>query len=141
MISGSDIAREAKSLLGIRWASGGRSPGGVDCSGLCILASANAGLDLPTYVGQYDPRSPDPGLMRRALEGVGEILPPSEWAPGMLCLMMVPGTKGATHLGVYADDGQVYHMDPLKRKAVARSPKSLPGRIVCCVKLNGVLYG
>ena len=127
-------------MLGIRWASGGRSLGGVDCSGFCIMAAKAVGLELPTYSGAYDPKSPDPQMMREALAGVGELLSPKDWRPGMLCFMTLPGTRGATHLGVYAEDGQVYHMEPFKRKAVARSQGALPGRIVCCVKLHGVKY-
>ena len=84
MVSGEDIAREARGLLGTRWAAGGRSPGGLDCSGLCILAAKRAGLDLPSYQGQYDPKFPDPDLMMRALEGIGEVVSRKEALPGML---------------------------------------------------------
>lgn len=140
MVSGEDIAREARGLLGTRWAAGGRSPGGLDCSGLCILAAKRAGLDLPSYSGQYDARYPDPELMRSALESIGTLLPPSEAKPGMLILMKVSGMRGATHLGVCAGGGALYHMEPMARKVVRRSMSGLRRAIVCCVKLHGVEY-
>lgn len=140
MVTGAQIADAAKSLAGIRWASGGRSAGGVDCSGLCILAAKRAGLDLPSYQGQYDPKFPDPDLMMRALEGIGEMVSRKDALPGMLVLMKVRGLRGATHLGVCLPDGMVCHMEPVKRRAVIRSMDDLKGAIVACVKLNGVEY-
>lgn len=140
MVKGQDIASEAEGLLGVRWAAGGRSPGGLDCSGVCILAAKRAGLDLPTYSGQYDPRYPDPEMMMKALESIGQALPPSEAKPGMLFLMRVSGMRGATHLGVCVGESHLVHMEPLARKVVRRSMKSLSRGIVCCVKLHGVDY-
>lgn len=140
MISGLDIAREAESLLGIRWAPGGRSPGGVDCSGFCILAAKGAGLDLPSYSGRYDSRHPDPAMMMAALESIGVLAPPSQALPGMLALMNVRGMRAPTHLGVYTEGGNLCHMEPTARRAVIRSVDSLSNAIVCCVKLHGVDY-
>jgi cell wall-associated NlpC family hydrolase len=140
VVRGSEIADEAMGLLGVRWAAGGRSHGGLDCSGVCILAAKRAGLDLPTYSGQYDARYPDPQMMMGALKSIGQILPPSEAKPGMLLLMRVPGMAGATHLGVSVGGGCLVHMEPLARKVVRSSVESMARCIVCCVKLDGVDY-
>lgn len=141
MIDASEIVRAAESLIGIRWASGGRSIAGVDCSGFCILAASKAGLELPSYMGQYDPKRPDSGMIVKAMGGVGELLPKTMALPGMLFLSQIRGMRGATHMGVYASDTDAIHMDPFSRKAVRRSLKDLGPSIIACLRLNGVNYG
>lgn len=137
---GSDIAASAARLLGVRWKRNGRSPSGLDCSGLCVVACSLAGLDLQDYHGQYDSAFPDPKIILDTLAKNGEAISPSEAKPGMLFLSQVKGMKGATHLGVYAENGDIIHMDPMGRKVVQVRPDSIRGRIVAAIKLNGVQY-
>ncbi len=105
--SRADIAiRAALSYLGVPYVWGGASRGGVDCSGLVMLAYEAAGVDLPHYSGaQFDDT---------------ERVPLYDIEPGDLLFY---GYNGDEHVAMYVghgemieapETGEVVHITPVR---------------------------
>ena len=92
---GSDTAiATAKSYLGVPYVWGGESYGGVDCSGLTMLAWGSAGVDLPH--------------LSRAQYGYGTHVPIGSMEAGDLIFWSSNGTQsGIYHVAIYLGGGQM----------------------------------
>ena len=84
----------AKSYLGVPYVWGGESYGGVDCSGLTMLAWESAGVDLPH--------------LSRAQYSYGTHVPIGSMEAGDLIFWSSNGTQsGIYHVAIYLGDGQM----------------------------------
>ena len=92
---GADTAiATAKSYLGVPYVWGGESYGGVDCSGLTMLAWESAGVDLPH--------------LSRAQYSYGTHVPIGSMEAGDLIFWSSNGTQsGIYHVAMYLGDGQM----------------------------------
>ena len=92
---GADTAiATAKSYLGVPYVWGGESYGGVDCSGLTVLAWGSAGVDLPH--------------LSRAQYGYGTHVPIGSMEAGDLIFWSSNGTQsGIYHVAIYLGGGQM----------------------------------
>lgn len=87
----SNIVESVRSWEGIKYKWGGRSKGGVDCSGLVQRVFRDFGIQLPrTSYEQFR-------------TGVG--IPRSKLEPGDLVFFNTNGA-GASHVGIYVGNGQ-----------------------------------
>ncbi|WP_328703749.1 MULTISPECIES: NlpC/P60 family protein [Actinomyces] len=92
--SGQDVISAAYSYMGVPYEWGGESYGGVDCSGLTMLAYRSAGVYL-THSS-------------RVQYGQGDKVPLSQAQPGDLVFWSSNGTQsGIYHVAMYLGDGQV----------------------------------
>ena len=99
--SASDVVSFAKQYLGTRYAYGGSSPSGFDCSGFTMYVYKNFGYSLPhTATGQWQ-------------SGYGtRIYNISELQPGDLVFFCAPSRsngKACSHAGIYVGGGQHIH--------------------------------
>ena len=99
--SASDVVSFAKQFLGTRYAYGGSSPSGFDCSGFTMYVYKNFGYSLPhTATGQWQ-------------SGYGtRIYIISELQPGDLVFFCDPSRsngKACSHAGIYVGGGQHIH--------------------------------
>ena len=99
--SASDVVSFAKQYLGTRYAYGGSSPSGFDCSGFTMYVYKNFGYSLPhTATGQWQ-------------SGYGtRIYNISELQPGDLVFFCDPSRsngKACSHAGIYVGNGQHIH--------------------------------
>ena len=99
--SASDVVSFAKQYLGTRYAYGGSSPSGFDCSGFTMYVYKNFGYSLPhTATGQWQ-------------SGYGtRIYNISELQPGDLVFFCDPSRsngKACSHPGIYVGGGQHIH--------------------------------
>lgn len=84
----------AKTYLGVPYVWGGESYGGVDCSGLTMLAWESAGVDLPH--------------LSRAQYGYGTHVPIGSMEAGDLIFWSSNGTQsGIYHVAIYLGGGQM----------------------------------
>ena len=84
----------AQSYLGVPYVWGGESYGGVDCSGLTMLAWESAGVDLPH--------------LSRAQYGYGTHVPIGSMEAGDLIFWSSNGTQsGIYHVAIYLGGGQM----------------------------------
>ena len=92
---GADAAiAAAKSYLGVPYVWGGESYGGVDCSGLTMLAWESAGVDLPH--------------LSRAQYSYGTHVPIGSMEAGDLIFWSSNGTQsGIYHVAIYLGGGQM----------------------------------
>jgi cell wall-associated NlpC family hydrolase len=92
---GADTAiAAAKSYLGVPYVWGGESYGGVDCSGLTMLAWESAGVDLPH--------------LSRAQYSYGTHVPIGSMEAGDLIFWSSNGTQsGIYHVAIYLGGGQM----------------------------------
>ena len=92
---GADTAiATAQSYLGVPYVWGGESYGGVDCSGLTMLAWGSAGVDLPH--------------LSRAQYGYGTHVPIGSMEAGDLIFWSSNGTQsGIYHVAIYLGGGQM----------------------------------
>ena len=92
---GADTAiATAKGYLGVPYVWGGESYGGVDCSGLTMLAWESAGVDLPH--------------LSRAQYGYGTHVPIGSMEAGDLIFWSSNGTQsGIYHVAIYLGGGQM----------------------------------
>lgn len=89
------IQERARELLGIPYLWGGRTPAGLDCSGLVQMILAEQGIQVPRDAGDQE-RAGRP-LTRRGRPG-----------PGDLAFFGPPGAPAA-HVGVMVGDGLYLH--------------------------------
>ncbi len=94
-VGGADTAiATAKSYLGVPYVWGGESYGGVDCSGLTMLAWESAGVDLPH--------------LSRAQYSYGTHVPIGSMEAGDLIFWSSNGTQsGIYHVAIYLGGGQM----------------------------------
>ena len=84
----------AMTYLGVPYVWGGESYGGVDCSGLTMLAWESAGVDLPH--------------LSRAQYGYGTHVPLGDMEAGDLIFWSSDGTQsGIYHVAMYLGDGEM----------------------------------
>ena len=84
----------AMTYLGVPYVWGGESYGGVDCSGLTMLAWESAGVDLPH--------------LSRAQYGYGTHVPLGDMEAGDLIFWSSDGTQsGIYHVALYLGDGEM----------------------------------
>lgn len=105
----------ARHALGLPYVWGANGPGGFDCSGLMQWAYAQAGVSLPRT--------------SQAQRYAGRMVPLSEARPGDL----VAYRADASHIGMYAGDGQVIHAPypgaPVRYDPVGMMPVSSVTRL------------
>lgn len=95
-VTGGDILSEAEKYLGVRYVRGGESPKGFDCSGLIYYVLRELGYTPPRSVAaQY--------RMGAAVDADEPL------RPGDLVFFATLGGKNATHVGIYAGEGQFLH--------------------------------
>ena len=102
------ILAEARRALGTPYRYGGTTDQGLDCSGLVQRAYARAGIRVPrTSRAQY------------------RALPPIDRArPGDLLFFATAGSRKASHVGIYAGDGEMIHA-PGRGRRVTRTSLAL----------------
>jgi cell wall-associated NlpC family hydrolase len=86
--------RAARTFLGVPYAWGGESRGGLDCSGLVVVSFRAVGRELPHYTG--------------ALWQLGRPVPDAELQPGDLVFFRLSGGVPG-HVGIYAGKGRYIH--------------------------------
>lgn len=93
---GEQIVANAKKYLGVRYAYGGSSPSGFDCSGLTMYLYKQYGYSLPhTAAGQYN---------------CGRRVSRDSLLPGDLVFFTASGNGGRiTHVGIYMGGGNIIH--------------------------------
>ncbi len=91
--SSADVINTAKSQLGVRYAYGGTTPSGFDCSGFTSYVFQNHGIELPrTAAAQYN---------------AGTKVTKADLIPGDLVFFSGTARKsGITHVGIYVGDNQ-----------------------------------
>lgn len=99
MATRQEFAEATIPLVGIRWVHQGRSPKGLDCIGVPLLAAEACGLieDMSTLTPNYG-RRPDGGLLER-MEKYGLIqIPPGDRRVGDILVFSLNGEPW--HIGV-----------------------------------------
>jgi len=86
--------RSARTFLGVPYAWGGESAGGLDCSGLVVVSFRGVGRELPHYTG--------------GLWGLGRAVPQGELQAGDLVFFRLSGGVPG-HVGIYAGRGRYIH--------------------------------
>lgn len=143
MITAKRFIDAARELVGTPWRHQGRSKAGVDCIGLIVLSTANAGLDLATLCGVSDERNygrlADPrlyALVEQHCEKVDEAI------PGSLLFFQFPGDSYPRHFGIYTERDTVIHAEAKVRSRVIEH--GYRGRWLTWThsvwKLPGVIY-
>ena len=107
---GSSVADLAKQYLGVRYAWGGASPSGFDCSGFTMYVYKQFGYSLPhTASGQW-------------ASGLGsKISTVSELQSGDLVFFNDPSRnagKACSHAGIYVGNGQFIHASSAKNGVI-----------------------
>lgn len=109
----SDVIDFAKQFLGTRYAYGGASPSGFDCSGFTMYVYQQFGISLPhTATGQWQ-------------SGLGEKVY-DIWSlqPGDLVFFREPSVsagKACSHAGLYVGNGQIIHSSSTRSGGVIYS--------------------
>ena len=86
--------KAARSYLGVPYAWGGESRGGLDCSGLVVVSFRHVGRKLPHYSG--------------GLWSLGRKIPRKALKPGDLVFFRLSGGVPG-HVGIYAGKGRYIH--------------------------------
>lgn len=96
---GAQAAASAYDYLGVRYAYGGASPRGFDCSGFTMYIYSLLGYSLPhSATSQW--------------KNTGTYVDRADLQPGDLVLFCDPaqsGGKACSHVGIYVGDGQFIH--------------------------------
>ena len=104
--SGDQILAEARKYLGVRYAGGGASPSGFDCSGLVYYVLNQLGFKAyRTPVDQYRQ---------------GTYVEKANLKAGDIVFFAGTGAAGISHAGIYAGNGQFIHA-PNSRSTVSYS--------------------
>jgi len=104
--TGSQILAEARKYLGVRYAGGGASPSGFDCSGLVYYVLSQLGYSAyRTPADQYKH---------------GTYVAKSDLKAGDIVFFVGTGAAGISHVGIYAGNGQFIHA-PNSRSSVSYS--------------------
>lgn len=104
--SGDQILAEARKYLGVRYAGGGASPSGFDCSGLVYYVLNQLGYKAyRTPVDQYRQ---------------GTYVEKANLKAGDIVFFAGTGAAGISHVGIYAGNGQFIHA-PNSRSTVSYS--------------------
>lgn len=90
----------ARELVGVRWVHKGRSPFGIDCLGLVVLAAAAAGRPLVDRL-DYGRHPWQDGLDTEMRAQIGEAVETPE--AGDIVTLRGPGQPAAGHVGVIAE--------------------------------------
>ena len=101
-VTSASIMRAAAELVGTPYVAGGRTPGGIDCSGYTMFIYSQFGIDLPHSVYQQ--------------AKLGKKIPLEEALPGDLVIF-----NDFSHNGIYAGAGNFYHA-PRKGDRVKLAP-------------------
>jgi len=104
--SGAQILGEARKYLGVRYANGGASPSGFDCSGLVYYVLNQLGF--PAYRTPADQYRHGTYVVRAELQ------------EGDIVFFAGTGAAGISHVGIYAGNGQFIHA-PNSRSTVSYS--------------------
>ena len=96
MARGEDIVDLARKYMGVKYAWGGTSPSGFDCSGLVQYVFGKQGISVPRVT--YDQIN------------VGQSVPPDKLRPGDLVFFEFDRkTNGPDHVGIYVGGGKFIH--------------------------------
>jgi len=101
-VTSASIMRSAAELVGTPYVAGGRTPGGIDCSGYTMFIYSQFGIDLPHSVYQQ--------------AKLGKKISLEEALPGDLVIF-----NDFSHNGIYAGSGNFYHA-PRKGDRVKLAP-------------------
>ena len=93
--NGGSIVSIAKQYNGGKYASGGASPSGFDCSGFTMYVYGQAGISIPRTSGGQ--------------AGVGSQVSKSNLQPGDILIFSNTYTNGISHSGIYLGGGQFIH--------------------------------
>lgn len=98
-MTGADFVVAARQLVGVPYRHQGRTPRGLDCIGLLLLAASRVGV-LPLELGRRDyGRAP----LDELLAGLGEHCDALEFAePGCILAIRWPGDRRAGHVAICA---------------------------------------
>ena len=107
---GGDAARYALEMVGIPYRYGGKTPKGLDCSGLVLHSYALAGKKLPVNLGGQ--------------RAASRPVPRKQMRPGDLLFFELT-EEGRSHVGLYIGGGQFVHA-PSRGKLVSTASLSNP---------------
>lgn len=106
--------QDLRALQGLPFHHQGRSPAGVDCVGLVLLALSRQGIDLDVPA-DYAPSAAG-ALLRQGLDAcplLRERLAHEPLQPGDLLLFRVRAGRLPQHLAVALEPGRMIHATPL----------------------------
>jgi cell wall-associated NlpC family hydrolase len=131
MITSQDIVDNARKYRGTPFTHQGRSPAGVDCAGLAILAHSDLGLSVVDVSG-YTPQ-PGTGQLKKLIE---TLMTPCRLQHG--CVVVMRFLADPQHIGIISHDGAMYtiiHAYSVVGKVVEHTLDSKwMRRIVACYK-------
>jgi cell wall-associated NlpC family hydrolase len=107
---GGDAARYALEMVGIPYRYGGKTPKGLDCSGLVLYSYALAGKRLPVNLERQ--------------RAASRPVPRKQMRPGDL-LFFELADEGRSHVGLYIGSGKFVHA-PSRGKLVSTASLSNP---------------
>lgn len=107
---GGDAARYALEMIGVPYRYGGKTPKGLDCSGLVLYSYALAGKQLPVNLEKQ--------------RAASRPIPRKQMRPGDLLFFELT-EEGRSHVGLYVGDGKFVHA-PSRGKLVSTASLSNP---------------
>jgi cell wall-associated NlpC family hydrolase len=120
MITGADIVREARSLIGTKFHHQGRVPGcGVDCVGLAVVVAERLGLQVVDRT-DYPPET-DGEALQEALEASCDPTPEGAVQEGDV--LQFRRGRSQWHVGIVAETGP-------PRRMVHALARHVGGRVV-----------
>ena len=103
-MTGADIVRAARDLVGTPFRHQGRSPAGVDCVGLAVVIAEGLGIPVVDQSGYG--RRPQSGLLEAAFEDQPALVRVADRQPGDLLLMRFDAYP--QHLAIFAGWSDAY---------------------------------
>jgi hypothetical protein len=97
MPSNHDLIEAARSYMGCKWMHQGRNRVGIDCAGLIVCATADAGSPIADMQGYR--RSPDPEKFLGHIRD--NTLPEIEPLPGTMAIFR--GSSQPCHIGIFTE--------------------------------------